>query len=287
MLSQRYADDVEQSARRPTEDGIGRVQDVLMKILLDLDAVTRTAGLSYFLAYGTALGALRHHDFIPWDADVDVFILRDEYERLVEALRANLPDDVTVFTPTDDTSYEFLFARLGVRGIDHTRVHVDLFPLDWAPSRRPVQRVYSRVARLCCATYMVKQMDPASRPYYSGGKRLAMRVGKGVLAPVPARVLRRFFFAFTRWFAERSTGDVLVSSCGAYGLREFLSRSWFDAAEPVSFRDSQLMVASGSKELLEYIYGDYMTLPSDSVQDREAAFFEENCVGPLRAQGIL
>jgi lipopolysaccharide cholinephosphotransferase len=278
---------VEENARRLTEDGIARVHDVLMKILLELDAVTRTAGLSYFLAYGTAIGALRHHDFIPWDADADVFILRDEYEPLVEALRANLPDDVTLFTPTDDAGYEFLFARLGVRGIDHTRVHVDLFPLERAPSRRAVQRVYSRVARLCYQMYIVKQMTPASRPYYARGKRLATRVGKGVLAPVPARVVRRFFFAFTRWFAERSSGDVLVSSCGAYGLREFFSRSWFDAAEPVRFRGNQLMVPSGSKELLEYIYGDYMTPVSDSVRDREVAFFEDNCVGPLRSQGIV
>jgi lipopolysaccharide cholinephosphotransferase len=278
---------VEGDARRLTEQDIGRAQDVLMALLLELDAITRTAGLSYFLAYGTAIGALRHHDFIPWDYDVDVFILRDEYEPLVEALRANLSDDVTLFTPTDDAGYEFLFARLGVRGIDHTNVHVDLFPLERAPSRRSVQRVYSRVARLCCQMYMVKQMSPASRPYYSRGKRLATRVGKGVLAPVPARVLRRFFFAFTRWFAERSSGEVLVSSCGSYGLREFFRRSWFDAAEPVSFRGNQLLVPSGSKELLEYIYGDYMTPVSDSVRDSEVAFFEENSVAPLRAQGIV
>jgi lipopolysaccharide cholinephosphotransferase len=278
---------VEQNARRLAEDDIGRVQDVLMKILLELDAVTRTAGLSYFLAYGTAIGALRHHDFIPWDFDADVLVWRDEYEPLVEALRANLPDDVTLFTPTDDPGYEYLFARLGVRGIDHTRVHVDLFPLERAPSRRSVQRVYSRVAKLCCQIYIVKQMAPASRPYYSRAKRLATRVGKGVLAPVPARVLRRFFFAFTRWFAERSNGDVVVSSCGSYGLREFFRRSWFDTAEPVRFRDHQLKVPSGSKELLEYIYGDYMTPVSDSVRDSEVAFFEDHCVGPLRSHGIV
>jgi hypothetical protein len=47
------------------------------------------------------------------------------------------------------------------------------------------------------------------------------------------------------------------------------------------------MVPSGSKELLEYIYGDYMTPVSDSVRDSEVAFFEDHCVGELRSQGIV
>jgi hypothetical protein len=55
----------------------------------------------------------------------------------------------------------------------------------------------------------------------------------------------------------------------------------------VRFRGNQLLVPSGSKELLEYIYGDYMTPVSDSVRDSEVAFFEENSVAPLRAQGIV
>ena len=135
--------------------------------------------------------------------------------------------------------------------------------------------------------YLVKQMPTASRTHYTREKRLVTRVGKIVLSPVPSWVLHRMFGAFTRWFAVRSSGEVVASSCGSYGLREFFRRSWFDAAVPTRFRGSELQVPSGSKELLEWIYGDFMTPVPDSVQDREVEFIEHHFVGPLRSHGIV
>src|SRR5215210_4679630 len=258
-----------------------------MRILLELDATTKAAGVSYYLAYGTAIGAVRHRDFIPWDIDADVFIWSHEYEHLIEALRARLPEDVTLYTPEDDSGYEYLFARLGLRGIDHTLVHVDLFPLEPAPASRWQQRVYWIGTRLCCKMYLVKQMRAGSRTHYTPTKRLVTRVGKIVLSPVPPRVLHRVFTAFTRWFAERSAGEVVASSCGSYGLREFFRRSWFDAAVPASFRGSELQIPSGNTEMLEWIYGDFMTPVPDSVQNREVEFIEAHFVGPLRSHGIV
>jgi lipopolysaccharide cholinephosphotransferase len=278
---------VEQSDKRLTEAGIGRVHDLLMRILLELDAATKETGLSYYLAYGTALGAVRHGDFIPWDIDADVFIWSHEYEEMLEVLRARLPEDVTLYTPEDGRGYEYLFARLGVRGVEHTRVHVDLFPLEPAPASRWKQRAYSVGTRLCCQMYLVKQMPVASRTHYAREKRLIARVGKIVLTPLPSRVLHRVFGAFTRWFAEHSSGDIVASSCGSYGLREFFRRSWFEAAVPARFRGAELQIPSGSREMLEWIYGDFMTPVSDAEQDREVEFIEDHFVGPLRSHGIV
>jgi lipopolysaccharide cholinephosphotransferase len=278
---------VEESARQLTETGIGRVHDLLMRLLLELDGATKAAGLSYYLAYGTAIGALRHHDFIPWDVDADVFIWGREYEQLIEALRARLPEDVTVHTPEDGSGYEYLFARLGLRGVEHTRVHLDLFPLEPAPASRWKQRVYSVGTRLCCQMYLVKQMRLGSRTHYTRTKLLVTRAGKIVLSPVPSRALHRMFGAFTRWFAARSSGDVVASSCGSYGLREFFRRSWFDGAEPAPLRGSELQIASGTTEMLEWIYGDFMTPVSEAAQEREVEFIEHHFVGPLRSRGIV
>jgi phosphorylcholine metabolism protein LicD len=194
---------------------------------------------------------------------------------------------VTLYTPEDGTGYEYLFARLGVRGIDHTRVHVDLFPLEPAPASRWKQRVYWVGARLCCQMYLVKQMTVASRTHYTRGKRLATRIGKIMLTPVSSRMLHRTFGAFTRWFAARSAGEVVASSCGSYGLREFFRRSWFDAAVPADFRGRELQIPSASTEMLEWIYGDFMTPVSDSEQDREVEFIEDHFVGPLRSHGLV
>lgn len=54
------------------------IQSALLYMLIDFDRAMREEGCRYFLAYGTALGAVRHKGFIPWDDDIDVFILRDD-----------------------------------------------------------------------------------------------------------------------------------------------------------------------------------------------------------------
>ena len=57
------------------------IKKVELDALCELDRVCKAHGLSYFLAYGTLLGALRHQGFIPWDDDVDVHMPREDYER--------------------------------------------------------------------------------------------------------------------------------------------------------------------------------------------------------------
>ena len=57
-------------------------QALLLEMLKDFDAVCRKHHISYQLFAGTALGAVRHHGFIPWDDDVDVILVRSEYDRL-------------------------------------------------------------------------------------------------------------------------------------------------------------------------------------------------------------
>ena len=61
-----------------------RIQEKMLDILVYFDRFCRENGLTFTLCGGTALGAVRHGGFIPWDDDVDVFMLREDYERLQE-----------------------------------------------------------------------------------------------------------------------------------------------------------------------------------------------------------
>ena len=61
---------------------IQEIQSKLLEILLYFQKFCQENGLGFVLAGGTCLGAVRHKGFIPWDDDVDVFMLRDDYEKL-------------------------------------------------------------------------------------------------------------------------------------------------------------------------------------------------------------
>ena len=59
-----------------------KIWQVEMELLEVLDRICCRNGLRYFVDYGTLLGAVRHRGFIPWDNDIDVVMMRPDYERL-------------------------------------------------------------------------------------------------------------------------------------------------------------------------------------------------------------
>jgi lipopolysaccharide cholinephosphotransferase len=77
------------------------VQKVQLEILLEFDRICRKHGLKYLLFAGTLLGAVRHKGFIPWDDDIDVCMLRGDYERFLTVCKDELSAEL--FLQTTDT----------------------------------------------------------------------------------------------------------------------------------------------------------------------------------------
>jgi len=65
---------------------VADVQHVLLEMLKDIDALCQKHQIPYFLNGGSALGAVRHQGFIPWDDDADIAMMRSDYLRLQSVL---------------------------------------------------------------------------------------------------------------------------------------------------------------------------------------------------------
>ena len=118
-----------------------------MEVLEDFDSVCRELGLKYYLAYGTLLGAVRHEGFIPWDDDMDVFMLHEDVVRLMNEAEGPLKArGLELATPYNDPTLKNLAYRvINTRNIclDEQfliKYHLfpfmaglDIFPLNYVP----------------------------------------------------------------------------------------------------------------------------------------------------------
>jgi len=82
---------------------IERLRNRQMNILDYISSLCEENGLKYYLAYGTLIGAVRHKGYIPWDDDIDLFMLRDDYEKLIDLVNSDKSGRFRCFALTDNT----------------------------------------------------------------------------------------------------------------------------------------------------------------------------------------
>jgi len=139
--------------RRKEGDGVLRqCQFVQLHLLYIFDAICKELGLKYFLSRGSALGAIRHKGFIPWDDDLDVGMPMKDYKIFLRKARQLLPKDTALVTPKDipftanpfsklrDLNSFYCECRPDIATSDPSGIYLDIFPYEEMPELgRPLQ----------------------------------------------------------------------------------------------------------------------------------------------------
>jgi lipopolysaccharide cholinephosphotransferase len=277
-------DEVERGAVHERSDDLERLHRLLAYMLTELDRVSRSNGLTYFIAYGTLLGAVRERGAIDWDVDADVWVPIADYDSLRSALSAELPQDLRLYDPETDPKYEHTFARIGFDGIDHNVIHVDLFPLASGPERRLGRFAYAVVVKFVNLFFMLKLLRVEERPQYGLRKRTIARLAKVPLTFVPSRALLRIIDRLRR---KRFAGSTIADSCGLFGARQFFEAAWFESATRIELDGALLNAPIGAVPFLERMYGDYMTPIPAGEQKRQLEIAYRYYVTPLRQRGLI
>lgn len=125
-----------------------RVQLTLLDMLIEFDRICRKHNIKYLLGAGTLLGAVRHKGFIPWDDDIDVFMLYDEYIKFIDIAKAELNQEKYFLkTQESDLDCNLTYIQLKRNGTKylkggrenfntHPGVYIDIHPLFNGPSFR-------------------------------------------------------------------------------------------------------------------------------------------------------
>lgn len=123
-----------------------KVQLCELDILKEYIKICDANNFKYYIATGTLLGAVRHKGFVPWDDDIDVYMLRDEYEKFIKIANEYLPSNVKMYNFRNDPNYisyqTIISNEKYMLRLNHTKsgikrgAWIDVFPLDEMPSNK-------------------------------------------------------------------------------------------------------------------------------------------------------
>ena len=238
-------------------------------VLQSLHDYTSASGLKYSLACGTLLGAIRHNGYIPWDDDIDVYMPRDDYDKLVRDFPeiyqdryklisferskrwcrpyANLYDDRTLCNELKSSNEE----QIGVK--------IDIFPVDSVPDDDTEWLRFNRIRRFLIYMHSAKFVTfrKDNQPFED---KVALFLLKMALFPFSAYQVVKLVDTYIRKYNNRGTHRLFETSCGMIQKRPFLKDD-FSEVELHKFEDYDFYVMKGYHDCLTNGFGDYMKLP--------------------------
>lgn len=251
---------------------IDRIHEKLLDILVYFRDFCYEHGLRFYLAGGTCLGAVRHEGYIPWDDDIDVFMLRDDYERLRElwekyadTSRFSYVRSCEKFnihhsaTEIKDNHTTFINRHSIDLDINHG-IMIDVIPLDAvAPTKwtELTQIIYAMA--YCLFNFQRLPEHKGKLTYYCS------KIALGVIRSDKLRYkiwkycekrLSRFSVKDAKYIASFGEGVSI--------MRQHFPLEWFEDMETtLPFENYDMPVAKDYHEYLRISYGDYMTLPPE------------------------
>ena len=239
-------------------------------IVNEIKRLCEKNGIKYFMIAGTLLGAVRHRGFIPWDDDMDIGMLREDYERFISAAETDLDSRFFIQTTETDAYYGLSFAKLLLKNTSLVEnnaangIFVDIFPFDAVPESPKEESKHKK------RTYFLKRLLLAKQNYrVCGKKEYAKRLVYSGLKFVSLfysreKLCKKLQSECRRYNIPNKMPERIVNIGGAYGYsRETIRCEWVDSTVELPFEEFTFAAPVGYKAYLEYFYGDYMTPPPE------------------------
>lgn len=264
-------------------------QRVQLEILIDFDKLCKAHDIKYQLFSGTLIGAIRHNGFIPWDDDVDVCMLREEYDKFLAIGKTELGEEYFIQNYMSDPNFQSQYTKIRknntryveymVQDVDiHHGIFIDVFPYDNVKLNTftgNLQR--ATINKLKDINYCrVKRVNQSEENRFVRAKK---NLTHYILKVVPKKSMDNFIKKLSLMSNDSETkyvAELGISTSKAMYEKFTLRKEVFYNSIEWEFEGYKFPVPKEYDYVLTKNYGDYMSLPPIEEQQPHHGIVEVN-----------
>ena len=246
------------------------VQNKILEIMLFIDDICQKNHIKYHIMGGSALGAVRHGGFIPWDDDLDIFMTPSEYRKFKKAFE-DINSGTFVIQEWETVEGYLEYAKVRMNGTTlieeqfkdrkdmHHGIYVDIMILHKCPKKKYTQKKIYYQSKFV-TLYGLSQRNWRPKTAVQG---LILKVFK----IIPKRLIAKWCYKNIYKYDDLRDNYVWCYFITPAKFKQgIFDAEYFDNTEKISFEGHMLLCPAKIKSYLECRYGDYMKLPSIEAQ---------------------
>lgn len=249
------------------QNELRKLQLTELEVLKYIRTVCKANGLRYYLVGGTLLGAVRHNGFIPWDDDLDIAMLRKDYDRFLELCKKGaLGENFYLHHTITDSEYWLPFAKVKVNNTlfdeesysklkCHKGIFIDIFPLDYCPKNKGLfYHARAKIIKKISYVILIKKLnkiapDFTTKMLYALTRRLSIKR----LSNFRDKLCSRY-----------SHGKYIINYGSNYKYtKQTMPSDYYEPATQLVFENELFSVPNQYIKYLEQLFNDWKKLPSE------------------------
>ena len=236
-----------------------------LEILKDVVEVCEKHKITYWLSYGTLLGAVRHQGFIPWDNDIDIEMPVEDYKQFLKIAPVELPKDLFLQTYFSDPGYNEMWAKVRRKGTTslpvawknyhiNLGIGIDIFPVVGLYKNGHMRRLQNKLLRINRAL-LSKEFAYATQQ-----ENWKQNWKDEFMYSIPMKI-RHFICKLNEIIIFKKFKNSEKVSTVELGFTSNLDIQAYEERTTLLFEDKEFYVPNQFDYILTEIYGDYMTPP--------------------------
>lgn len=262
-------------------DILKKLQEIELGILSDFDNLCRKHQIDYFIAGGTAIGAVRHKGFIPWDDDIDVGLTRDHYEKFLKIAEQELGHKYKVINAETNPEYPLMTTRLCLKGSRFKEecfkdldielgIFLDLYCFDHVPDNDAKMRRQGLQAWFL-SKLMILRCIKKPVLYFGGIKAKVVYLGCSIVhyMMVLFRISPSFLYKKARRITTKYNSIPCKRIAYMFSVKPcncVYDKTWIIPTKIMEFSGLTVKAPAKIEHCLAKRYGDYMTLPPEAAR---------------------